>query len=227
MKNCKNFFKAAVLSMLLVLCFPVIASAANYYVTTTTVNLRAKAGTQYERVLELPKECVVDVKSKANKNWYRVEYKNNAQQVFRGYIYSKYLAKADVYKTTCNLYMRKSPSGTAVVKIPKGSDVIVVNTYTGLWYKSVYFNKKNKVYRGYTYQDHLTKKGAKKGTYVTTDSVYMHTEPNITSASVIVVPKGKKVTVVNIKHGKWYQAKYRVNGKTYIGYISNLILRPL
>ena len=226
----KSFKGLAMLIMTLGMLFamPLVSSAASYYVTTTTVNMRKGAGSDYAVNIELPPECVVKVTSTKNSKWYKVTYRNNEQQNFKGYIYSAYLKKATIYKTTANLNIRATTSSSSrVVKtIPKGKQVIIVDTYTGAWYKAVYFTSSGNVYRGYTYQDYLKKKGAKTGKYVTTEAVYMHTGRSMDSPAVIVVPGNKTVTVTNVSHGKWYYCKYKSSsGKTYKGYISNVCLK--
>lgn len=229
MKKLKNLM----LTLLLVTCFvmalPMVGSAATkYYVTKTAVNLRSGAGTKYSRVILLPKAAVVKVTSTSNSKWYKVQYQNNNQQKFNGYIYKSYLQSASKYVTTAAVNLR-SGTGTGTSKvttIPKKATVIITDTYTGEWYKAVYFTSGGKVYRGYVHQNYLKPSGAKTGSYKTTDNVFMHKNPSISSVSVIVVPKGKTVTVKNISHGKWYYCTYKAsNGKTYKGYISNVCLK--
>lgn len=228
MKKARSLVITMLLMFVFALAVPVTSSAARIYVTTTTVNLRRGASTNTARVLELPKEAVVKYLGKSGKNWYKVEYQNNNQQKFRGYIYKKYLQYAKTYITSARLNIRRGTStNTPVVKtIPKGGKAIIVNTYTGAWYKTVYFAPNGKVYRGYTHQSYLRREGAKKGAYKTTDSVYMHRSPSMSSSSVIVVPKGKTVNVTNLSNGKWYYCSYKAsNGRTYKGYVSNVCLK--
>lgn len=229
MRKARSLVITMLLMFVFMLAVPVTGSAASkFYVTTTTVNLRKGASTKSARVLELPREAVVKYLGKSGSNWYKVEYQNNRQQKFRGYIYKKYLQYAKTYITSASLNIRKGTSTrTSVVKtIPKGGRVIIVNTYTGAWYKSVYFASNGRVYRGYTYQRYLRREGAGKGAYKTTDSVYMHRSPSMSSSSVIVVPKGKTVNVTNLSNGKWYYCSYKAsNGRTYKGYVSNVCLK--
>ena len=144
-------------------------------------------------------------------------------------VYDKsHLGHAKTYITSASLNIRRGTStNTPIVKtIPKGGKAIIVNTYTGEWYKTVYFAPNGKVYRGYTHQRYLRREGAKKGAYKTTDSVYMHRSPSMSSSSVIVVPKGKTVNVTNLSNGKWYYCSYKAsNGRTYKGYVSNVCLK--
>ena len=229
MKKARSLVITLLLMFAFVMAVPVTGSAASkYYVTTTAVNLRSGASTRSGRVLLLPKEAAVKYLGKSGSNWYKVEYQNNNQQKFRGYIYKSYLTTAKIYKTSASLNIRRgtSTNTSVVATVPKGGKVIIVNTYTGAWYKTVYFAPNGRVYRGYTHQSYLRRDGAKTGNYKTTDSVYMHRKPSMSSSSVIVVPKGKTVKVTNISNGKWYYCSYKAsNGRTSTGYISNVCLK--
>lgn len=229
MKKARSLVITLLLMFAFVMAVPVIGSAAGrYYVTTTDVNLRSGASTRSGRVLLLPKEAAVKYLGKSGNNWYRVEYQNNNQQKFRGYIYKTYLQYAKSYITSAKLNIRRGTSSntSVVATVPKGGKVIIVNTYTGAWYKTVYYAPNGKIYRGYTYQSYLRREGAKKGAYKTTDAVYMHRSPSMSSSSVIVVPKGKTVNVTNLSNGKWYYCSYKAsNGRTYKGYVSNVCLK--
>ena len=74
--------------------------------------------------------------------------------------------------------------------------------------------------------NYLRKDGAKKGNYITTDDVYMHRKPSMTSTNMLVVPKGRTVKVTKMTNGKWYYCTYKSSkGRTYKGYISNVCLK--
>lgn len=134
MKKARSLVITMLLMFVFALAIPVTSSAARIYVTTATVNLRRGASTKYCKSLGTSRmEAVVKYLGKSGKNWYKVEYQNNNQQKFRGYIYKKYLQYAKTYITSASLNIRRGTStNTPVVKtIPKGGKAIIVNTYTG------------------------------------------------------------------------------------------------
>ena len=228
MKKWKKALLTLALLISFVIAVPVTGlAAAKYYVTTATVNVRSGPGTNYRRVLLLPKKEAVKVTG-STKYWYKVEYQNYYQQKYRGYISKNYLKSADIYKTLASLNLRRGTSTNTgkATTIPKGAKVIITDTYTGDWYRTVYYASNGNVYRGYTHQNYLRKNGAKKGNYITTDDVYMHRKPSMTSTNILVVPKGCTVKVTKMTNGKWYYCTYKSSkGRTYKGYISNVCLK--
>ena len=213
-------------------------SKVSYYETTKVTDIKEGKGSSYDRVIELPKDAVMKVTSTANSKWYKVEYQNSKQKVFKGYVASKDLQKAVTYKTTkgCNIRKDAKKSSDIVYEAAKGESVFVVNTSNKNWYKIVYYHK-DKVYRGYIASSCLKKEKASSSSssssstkkdvkYVATGDVNMREKATISSNVLTVVEKGDTVHVTDTSNGKWYKAYYtNSKGVKHTGYISKNYLK--
>ena len=213
-------------------------SKVSYYETTKVTDIKEGKGSSYDRVIELPKDAVMKVTSTANSKWYKVEYQNSKQKVFKGYVASKDLQKAETYKTTkgCNIRKDAKKSSDIVYEAAKGESVFVVNTSNKNWYKIVYYHK-DKVYRGYIASSCLKKEKASSSSssssstkkdvkYVATGDVNMREKASISSKVLTVVEKGDTVHVTDTSTGKWYKAYYtNSKGVKHTGYISKNYLK--
>ena len=213
-------------------------SKVSYYETTKVTDIKEGKGSSYDRVIELPKDAVMKVTSTANSKWYKVEYQNSKQKVFKGYVASKDLQKAETYKTTkgCNIRKDAKKSSDIVYEAAKGESVFVVNTSNKSWYKIVYYHK-DKVYRGYIASSCLKKEKASSSSssssstkkdvkYVATGDVNMREKASISSNVLTVVEKGDTVHVTDTSNGKWYKAYYtNSKGVKHTGYISKNYLK--
>ena len=213
-------------------------SKVSYYETTKVTDIKEGKGSSYDRVIELPKDAVMKVTSTANSKWYKVEYQNSKQKVFKGYVASKDLQKAETYKTTtgCNIRKAAKKSSDKVFEAAKGESVFVVNTSNKSWYKIVYYHK-DKVYRGYIASSCLKKEKASSSSssssssekdvkYVATGDVNMREKATISSNVLTVVEKGDTVHVTDTSNGKWYKAYYtNSKGVKHTGYISKNYLK--
>ena len=213
-------------------------SKVRYYETTKVTDIKEGKGSSYDRVIELPKDAVMKVTSTANSKWYKVEYQNSKQKVFKGYVASKDLQKAETYKTTkgCNIRKDAKKSSDIVYEAAKGESVFVVNTSNKNWYKIVYYHK-DKVYRGYIASSCLKKEKASSSSssssssekdvkYVATGDVNMREKATISSNVLTVVEKGDTVHVTDTSNGKWYKAYYtNSKGVKHTGYISKNYLK--
>ena len=213
-------------------------SKVSYYETTKVTDIKEGKGSSYDRVIELPKDAVMKVTSTANSKWYKVEYQNSKQKVFKGYVASKDLQKAVTYKTTtgCNIRKAAKKSSDKVFEAAKGESVFVVNTSNKNWYKIVYYHK-DKVYRGYIASSCLKKEKASSSSssssssekdvkYVATGDVNMREKATISSNVLTVVEKGDTVHVTDTSNGKWYKAYYtNSKGVKHTGYISKNYLK--
>ena len=213
-------------------------SKVSYYETTKVTDIKEGKGSSYDRVIELPKDAVMKVTSTANSKWYKVEYQNSKQKVFKGYVASKDLQKAETYKTTkvCNIRKDAKKSSDIVYEAAKGESVFVVNTSNKNWYKIVYYHK-DKVYRGYIASSCLKKEKASSSSssssssekdvkYVATGDVNMREKATISSNVLTVVEKGDTVHVTDTSNGKWYKAYYtNSKGVKHTGYISKNYLK--
>ena len=213
-------------------------SKVSYYETTKVTDIKEGKGSSYDRVIELPKDAVMKVTSTANSKWYKVEYQNSKQKVFKGYVASKDLQTAETYKTTkgCNIRKDAKKSSDIVYEAAKGESVFVVNTSNKNWYKIVYYHK-DKVYRGYIASSCLKKEKASSSSssssssekdvkYVATGDVNMREKATISSNVLTVVEKGDTVHVTDTSNGKWYKAYYtNSKGVKHTGYISKNYLK--
>ena len=213
-------------------------SKVSYYETTKVTDIKEGKVSSYDRVIELPKDAVMKVTSTANSKWYKVEYQNSKQKVFKGYVASKDLQKAETYKTKkgCNIRKDAKKSSDIVYEAAKGESVFVVNTSNKNWYKIVYYHK-DKVYRGYIASSCLKKEKASSSSssssssekdvkYVATGDVNMREKATISSNVLTVVEKGDTVHVTDTSNGKWYKAYYtNSKGVKHTGYISKNYLK--
>lgn len=213
-------------------------SSVSYYETTKVTDIKTGKGKSYDRVIELPKDAVMKVTSTSNSKWYKVEYQNSKQKVYKGYVASADLQKAVTYKTTKSCNIRKSAKSSAdkVYTVDKGEKLFVVNTSNKSWYKVVYYHK-DKVYRGYIASSCL-KKGSSSSSsgssssskkdvkYKATGDVNMREKANTSSKILTVVEKGDTVHVTDTSNKKWYKAYYtNAKGKKCTGYISSKYLK--
>ena len=128
-------------------------------------------------------------------------------------------------KTTANLYMRTGPgtSSKSVLVMPKGATVILVED-GGAWKKITYNGKTGWASGKYLSQlsvsapvdppseapPALTNPTGIGAIYKTTGNLYMRTGPAQTYKSVMIIPSGASVTLV--EDGEWKKVTY--NGKT-------------
>ena len=213
-------------------------STVSYYETTKVTDIKEGKGSSYDRVIELPKDAVMKVPRTANSKWYKVEYQNSKQKIYKGYVASKDLQKAVTYKTTkgCNIRKAAKKSSDKVYEVSKNEKVFVVNTSNKNWYKIVYYHK-DKVYRGYIASSCLKKEKASSSSsssastkmdvkYVATGDVNMREKATTSSKVLTVVEKGDTVHVIDTSNGKWYKAYYtNSKGVKNTGYISKKYLK--
>ena len=121
-------------------------------VTASSLNVRAGAGTGYDKVAKLTKGTAVKVLDEKD-GWYKIESGS-----VTGWVSGEYIALdsdtpvvTSTAKTTANLKLRKSAvSGSVITTMPKGSVVTVVEK--GASWSKVEYNGKT----GYASNDYLT-----------------------------------------------------------------------
>ena len=121
-------------------------------VTASSLNVRAGAGTTYDKVAKLTKGTAVKVLDEKD-GWYKIESGS-----VTGWVSGEYIALdsdtpvvTSTAKTTANLKLRKSAvSGSVITTMPKGSVVTVVEK--GASWSKVEYNGKT----GYASNDYLT-----------------------------------------------------------------------
>lgn len=216
-------------------------SSVSYYETTKVTDIKEGKGSSYDRVIELPKDAVMKVTSTSNSKWYKVEYQNSKQKVYKGYVAAADLEKAVTYKTTKDtvIYKKAKKSSDEIYDVDKGEKLFVVNTSDKKWYKVVYYHK-DSVYRGYIASSALKKESSKSSSsasssssssskdvkYVATGDVNMRKKASASSDIITVVEKGDTVHVTDTSNGKWYKANYtNSKGQKCTGYISKKYLK--
>lgn len=260
----QNYFKSKIVKSCLFLClfvFLVSVMGMTAYAatsckskisypgaTTAQVNIRKKAGTNYQSYGMVKKGQSVTIlgwcKNKGVK-WYKCKTKVNGKSK-TGYISSAYVkqkSKPSAYvnsKVTSTLNVRKSSSNTAkvLVRIPAGTKVTILSIKIksgNYWYKvKVTYNKKTKT--GYVLSKYITiGTSASAGTpddstvtpteqkgYVNekvTSSLNVRKEASTKSVVLLSIPRNTEVIVLGTS-GDWYKVKVTYNGKTVTGYVA-------
>ncbi|MBO1005103.1 D-alanyl-D-alanine carboxypeptidase family protein [Pseudogracilibacillus auburnensis] len=134
------------------------------------------------------------------------------------------------YATTANLNLRSGASAKhkVLTVIPKGKQVTLISKH-GTWFKVSYSGKTG--YVSSTFLKQVTsntpkppvpsKQPANQTTkYTTTTSLNLRSGASTKHKVLIVIPKGKQVTLIS-KHGTWFKVSY--SGKT--GYVSSEYLK--
>ena len=153
----KRFLKTTVVSVIFALTLAVSASAATAggATTTTAVNFRTGAGTNYGIISTLPAGTHVVVSERSSGNWATVVYNGTV-----GYISSDYLKRANDMDasfgtgTICGSYvrMRSGASTTSsILGVYNTGTEMAITGESGNWYKVSYGGKD-----GYVSKDYMT-----------------------------------------------------------------------
>ena len=153
----KRFLKTTVVSVIFALTLAVSASAATAggATTTTAVNFRTGAGTNYGIISTLPAGTHVVVSERSSGNWATVVYNGTV-----GYISSDYLKRANDMDasfgtgTICGSYvrMRSGASTTSsILGVYNTGTEMTITGESGNWYKVSYGGKD-----GYVSKDYMT-----------------------------------------------------------------------
>ena len=215
-------------------------------VTTSRVNMRKKAGTNYKSYGLIGKNQSVTIlgytKNKGT-TWYKCKATINGKSR-TGYVSSLYVKKVTPAsgtvnsKVTSSLNVRKSAktSAKSLIKIPKNTKVSIkgITQKSGkYWYKvKVTYNKKTKT--GYVLADYIkvtrntsssnnnsnSNSSTAKAGYVNDKvSTYLNVRKSasLTGSILLRIPK-KTVVSVLATTGSWYKVKTSYGGKTVTGY---------
>ena len=153
----KRFLKTAVVSALFALTLAVSASAASDggATTTTAVNFRTGAGTNYGIISTLPAGTHVVVSSQSSGSWATVVYNGTV-----GYISSDYLKRANEMDasfgtgTIDGSYVRMrsgASTSSSILGTYNSGTTMTVTGVSGAWYKVSYSGKD-----GYVCKDYMT-----------------------------------------------------------------------
>lgn len=218
----KRFLKTAVVSVLLVLMLGVsaFATSAGGATTTTAVNFRTGAGTNYGIISTLPAGTPVVVTGSSG-NWLTVIYNGTA-----GYISSDYLKRADDVNasfgtgTINGSYVRMrsgASTSSSILGTYNSGTTMSVTGVSGAWYKVSYNGTS-----GYVHSDYLSLSGATGGGESTSGTngsvkgsdVRMRSGPGTNYSILGTYQNGTALTITGTENG-W--TKVTIGGTS--GYI--------
>ena len=207
--------------------------AAEYRTTTTALNMRTGAGTNYKVILAIPAGNQVQVLAKPG-TWFKVRYNGRT-----GYVNSKYLRSGATvlgYKTMAEDLNIRSSRSTAnrsniIGVVHKGQTVSVLSIEANLWYY-VRANGKTGYIRGGHFTDDRSRMSAAsksssstsiKATKTTTttksskkkrvmaEAIKMRSSMSTANNDNVIriIPKGATVTIKAQKSNNWYKIKYK------------------
>ena len=215
----KRFLKTAVVSALFALTLAVSASAASAggATTTTAVNFRTGAGTNYGIISTLPAGTHVVVSSQSSGGWATVVYNGTV-----GYISSDYLKRANDMDasfgtgTIDGSYVRMrsgaSTSSSSLGTYNSGTTMTVTGV-SGAWYKVDYNGN-----TGYMSSDYIAiDQDNLFTTYgrVPEGTVHVRADASTDSASLATISTGTIVTVNGLVNG-WYDVTCQYGTEGYI-----------
>ena len=234
----------AVLLSVSLFIVPANAAGVSGATTTAALNMRSGAGTDYSRIMTMPKGAEVIVQSTSN-GWSKIVYNNTV-----GYASAQYLSSTSEVSGS---FGTGTISGSDVrMRSGAGTSYSIIGTYdkgtqmkitgaSGNWYAVSYGGK-----TGYVSADYMTLSagapsadtskpapapsptptpapapvtGGFKGAVIGT-GVRMRSQPNTNSSVLGYYSNGVTMTVLGSVDG-WYKASY--NGKT--GYVSASYMR--
>ena len=232
----------AVLLSISLFIVPASAAGVSGATTTAALNMRSGAGTDYSKIMTMPKGAEVIVQSTSN-GWSKIVYNNTV-----GYASAQYLSSTSEVSGS---FGTGTISGSDVrMRSGAGTSYSILGTYdkgtqmkitgaSGNWYAVSYGGK-----TGYVSADYMTLSagapsadtskpaptptptpaptpgtGGFKGAVIGT-GVRMRSQPNTNSSVLGYYSNGVTMTVLGSVDG-WYKASY--NGKT--GYVSASYMR--
>ena len=220
----KRFLKTTVVSVIFALTLAVSASAATAggATTTTAVNFRTGAGTNYGIISTLPAGTHVVVSERSSGNWATVVYNGTV-----GYISSDYLKRANDMDasfgtgTICGSYVRMRSSAStssSILGTYNSGTTMTVTGVSGAWYKVDYNGTDGYVYSNYLSLSGVTSSGGSasgSNGSVKGSDVRMRSGPGTNYSILGVYNTGTEMTITG-ESGNWYKVSY--GGKD--GYVS-------
>jgi uncharacterized protein YgiM (DUF1202 family) len=201
------------------------ASAANYFRTTTALNLRNKPRTNATVKVVMPANAVVVDLGVTSNGFRKVSY-----QGVRGYAWYDYLVPTNggsgdpiniigAAITTTSVNLRYSPSGSStIIKVlPKGTRVQIGDLVTA-GYRQVQVDGEV----GFIFDDYLAPEGGEgPARFTTTAAVNLREQASTSSKVMMVVPAGAVVTDYDLVISNGFRG-VEYKGKT--GWISTAYL---
>ena len=208
--------------------------AAEYRTTTTALNMRTGAGTNYKVILAIPAGNQVQVLAKPG-TWFQVMYSGKT-----GYVNSKYLRSGATvlgYKTMAEDLNIRSSRSTAnrsnIIGVArKGQTVSVLSIEANMWYY-VRVNGKTGYIRGGHFTDDRSRmsssskssssssikptkvpsapKKSSKKKRVMAEAIKMRSSMSTANNDnvIMIIPKGATVKIKASKSNNWYKIKYK------------------
>ena len=219
----KRFLKTAVVSALFALTLAVSASAASAggATTTTAVNFRTGAGTNYGIISTLPAGTHVVVSSQSSGGWATVVYNGTV-----GYISSDYLKRANEMDasfgtgTIDGSYVRMrsgASTSSSILGTYNSGTTMTVTGVSGAWYKVSYNGTAGYVHSDYVSLSGVTSSGgstAGSNGSVKGSDVRMRSGPGTNYSILGTYQNGTALTVTGTENG-W--SKVTIGGVS--GYI--------
>ena len=219
----KRFLKTTVVSVIFALTLAVSASAATAggATTTTAVNFRTGAGTNYGIISTLPAGTHVVVSERSSGNWATVVYNGTV-----GYISSDYLKRANDMDasfgtgTICGSYVRMRSSAStssSILGTYNSGTTMTVTGVSGAWYKVDYNGTDGYVYSNYLSLSGVTSSGGSasgSNGSVKGSDVHMRSGPGTNYSILGTYQNGTALTVTGTENG-W--SKVTIGGTS--GYI--------
>ena len=219
----KRFLKTAVVSALFALTLAVSASAATAggATTTTAVNFRTGAGTNYGIISTLPAGTHVVVSSQSSGGWATVVYNGTV-----GYISSDYLKRANDMDasfgtgTIDGSYVRMrsgASTSSSILGTYNSGTTMTVTGVSGAWYKVSYNGTAGYVHSDYVSLSGVTSNGGSTGSSngsVKGSDVRMRSGPGTNYSILGTYQNGTPLTVTGTENG-W--SKVTIGGTS--GYI--------
>ena len=219
----KRFLKTTVVSVIFALTLAVSASAATAggATTTTAVNFRTGAGTNYGIISTLPAGTHVVVSERSSGNWATVVYNGTV-----GYISSDYLKRANDMDasfgtgTICGSYVRMRSSAStssSILGTYNSGTTMTVTGVSGAWYKVNYNGTDGYVYSNYLSLSGVTSSGGSasgSNGSVKGSDVRMRSGPGTNYSILGTYQNGTALTVTGTENG-W--SKVTIGGTS--GYI--------
>ena len=220
----KRFLKTTVVSVIFALTLAVSASAATAggATTTTAVNFRTGAGTNYGIISTLPAGTHVVVSERSSGNWATVVYNGTV-----GYISSDYLKRANDMDasfgtgTICGSYVRMrsgASTSSSILGTYNSGTTMTVTGVSGAWYKVNYNGTDGYVHSDYVSLSGVTSSGGSasgSNGSVKGSDVRMRSGPGTNHSILGVYNTGTEMTITG-ESGNWYKVSYGGND----GYVS-------
>lgn len=179
--------------------------------TTTDVNLRSEPGTQYRILYTARKNMALTILDKGNPSWYYVKLSNG----LKGYMSRSYVRAGVITppkptpKPTPKiiasavkpLRLYKGAGTTPISAVDKGIKVQIISRSNKSWYKVKLSSGKT----GYLSSRYL--KIISQKTLKNTDPLRLRAGAGTKYATLTVISKGTRVTVLDTKNLLWFRVK--------------------